>query len=159
MIPPYRSNHASFLELISSNGILVMAWFSGSSEGADKCSIVGANLLPNSTQWSNATLISQKKGYSNQNPVLFFDETTGSFHLFHTQQKASDSSVHDFTAGVGSKEDTSHIWHWLSTDGKGEVWGGAAEVFSQDGSFDRNRILVSMDGYIYPIYYAGMLGV
>lgn len=116
MIPPDRSNHASFLELIPQNGILVMAWFSGSSEGADKCSIVVAHLLANATQWSNATLVSRRDGYSNQNPVLFYDVTTGILNLFHTQQKAALGVVseQDFTAGIGSKEDTSHIWECQS---------------------------------------------
>ena len=39
MIPPYKSNHASFLELLPS-GELVMAWFSGTAEGANNCSLL-----------------------------------------------------------------------------------------------------------------------
>ena len=39
LVPPAASNHASFLELLP-NDDLALAWFSGSAEGADNCSIV-----------------------------------------------------------------------------------------------------------------------
>lgn len=139
-----------------------MAWFSGSSEGADKCSIVIAHLLANGTRWSNATLVSRRDGYSNQNPVLFYDVTTGVLNLFHTQQKAAlgnhSISGQDFGASIGSKEDTSHIWQCQSTDQIGVKWSEPREIFAKDGSFDRNRIIVSsVDGsLIFPIYYSGM---
>ena len=67
LVPPAASNHASFLELLP-NDDLALAWFSGSAEGADNCSIVLA-LLPNgSLQWSRASLVSQRPGYSNRTP-------------------------------------------------------------------------------------------
>ncbi len=59
MIPPYQSNHASFLELLPS-GDLVMAWFSGTAEGANNCSIVVARLPSGSDQWSKALLVSRR---------------------------------------------------------------------------------------------------
>lgn len=158
MIPPYRSNHASFLELVPANNILIMGWFSGTSEGADKCSIVTAYLPPNSTQWSNATLVSRRDGYSNQNPVLYYDTSVNLLNLFHTQQKASSDAGRGLEKErVGSREDTSHIWHCQSTDPLGMKWSEPKEIFTKDGSFDRNRIIESvMDGgLIYPIYYAG----
>ena len=74
MIPPGAANHASFLELLP-DGELAMAWFSGTSEGANNCSIVMASLPPAGDQWSNASLVSRRPGYSNQNPVLFLDTT------------------------------------------------------------------------------------
>ena len=162
MIPPYKSNHASFLELVPANNILVMAWFSGTSEGADKCSIVTAYLLANSTQWSNATLVSRRDGYSNQNPVLYYDTSKNLLNLFHTQQKATLDHGRDLDGGKGvdnvkNREDTSHIWHCQTTDPFGKRWSELVEIFSKDGSFDRNRIIESvMDGgLIYPIYYSG----
>ena len=162
MIPPDRSNHASFLELLPQNGILVMAWFSGSSEGADKCSIVAAHLLGNASQWSNATLVSRREGYSNQNPVLYYDAVTKALNLFHTQQKAklagASRTNSTTTEPVGSEEDTSHIWQCQSTEDGIGGWSEPKEIFTKDGSFDRNRIIRSVvDGsLIYPIYYAGM---
>lgn len=159
MIPPDRSNHASFLEVVAGNGILVMAWFSGTSEGADKCSIVAAHLLANDTQWSNATLVSRREGYSNQNPVLYYDTEGNMLKLFHTQQKAS---AFDDDAGQGeeklrNREETSHIWMSESSDQAGLQWSEPKEIFTKDGSFDRNRIIESVtdDGLIFPIYYAG----
>lgn len=74
MIPPAAANHASFLELLP-DGELLLAWFAGTAEGANNCSIVLANLPPKSTQWSEASLVSRREGYSNQNPVLFLDPT------------------------------------------------------------------------------------
>ena len=148
MIPPFKSNHASFLEMMN-DGTLVMAWFSGTSEGANNCSIVVAHLLHNSTQWTNATLVSRRDGYSNQNPVLFFDAAKGNIlNLFHTQQKA--------TLGEKNREDDSHIWVCQSTDGTALKWTEPKLLFEKDGSFDRNRIIQSLSGgLIYPIYYAG----
>ena len=56
--------------------------------GADLCSIYMARLPANSTQWSEATLLSQRKGYSNQNPVFYYDSKTGCLNLWHSQQVA-----------------------------------------------------------------------
>lgn len=66
-----------------------MAWFSGLEEGASNCSIAIARLTVNSSQWSPGRVVSWRVGYSNQNPVLFEDRTTGVLHLFHSQQPAS----------------------------------------------------------------------
>jgi hypothetical protein len=45
--------------------------------------------LPNGTdQWTSPIVVSQRKGYSNQNPVLFYDNQTNILYLFHTQQDA-----------------------------------------------------------------------
>ncbi len=152
MIPPSKSNHASFLE-IGASGTVLMAWFSGISEGADKCSIVVAHLLENSTQWSNATLVSRRDGYSNQNPVMYFDRTkNNTLNLFHSQQKA--------TLTVQNREDNSHIWTCQSVDALGTKWTEPKLIFAKDGSFDRNRIIQSLNGgLIYPVYYSGQWNI
>ena len=87
MIPPKKSNHASFLEQLSS-GDFVMAWFSGEKEGASNCSIAIARLAAYSSQWSAGVVVSWRVGYSNQNPMLFQDQAT-TLYLFHSQQPAS----------------------------------------------------------------------
>ena len=92
MIPPFASNHASFIEKLS-NGDLVMAWFSGTSEGESNVAIVFSQLKNNSNQWAKAQVVSQRKGYSNQNPVLFYDDKMDTLYLFHSQQEAKKSAV------------------------------------------------------------------
>lgn len=145
MIPPFLSNHASFLEYLPT-GELLMAWFSGVKEGANNCSIVLSRL--NNTQWSKAVLVSRREGFSNQNPVLFFDPTKQTLYLFHSQQPAS-------TEDLGSSEDKAHIWMLQSFDGRGIKWTAPTLLFGKDGSFDRNRIISTLDGsWLYPIYYS-----
>lgn len=57
-----------------------------------KCHVqvaVVVSRLPNGTdQWTSPIVVSQRKGYSNQNPVLFYDNQTNILYLFHTQQDA-----------------------------------------------------------------------
>lgn len=91
MIPPFQSNHASFLERLP-NGDMVMAWFSGSSEGESDVAIVVSRLLNGTAQWTKAKVVSQRKGYSNQNPVFHYDNKTRNLYLFHTQQEAKKIS-------------------------------------------------------------------
>ena len=155
MIPPAAANHASFLEQLPS-GELLMAWFSGTAEGANNCSIVIARLEPGSMQWSKAVLASRREGYSNQNPVLFFDRDKKVLHLFHSQQPASSR-----LAGAGpTSEVHAHIWELLSADGRGLNWTDPSLLFGKDGSFDRNRVILSLENeWIYPTYYSSMFTV
>ena len=62
-----------------------------------------ATLAPETQQWTKAATLSKRDGYSNQNPVLFFDNTTSTLHLFHSQAPAK------------SGESESEIWHLQST--------------------------------------------
>merc|ERR1712196_493299 len=87
MIPPYQSNHASSIEVLP-DGTLAAAWFSGAKEEAPGCAIVVATLPARSSQWSAAKTVSKNAKYSNQNPVLFYDNTTQILHLFHSQAPA-----------------------------------------------------------------------
>ncbi|XP_060581481.1 uncharacterized protein LOC132738072 [Ruditapes philippinarum] len=149
MIPHFKSSHASFIEP-SPNGDLVMAWFSGSAEGESDVAIV-VSRLPNGTdQWTSPIVVSQRKGYSNQNPVLFFDNQTNILYLFHTQQDAK--KVGD--TGLNG-EDSATIWELQSTN-NGMNWTSPKIMFAKAGSFDRNRIVISLKNtWLYPIYYAG----
>ena len=124
---------------------LALAWFSGSAEGADNCSIVLA-LLPNgSLQWSRASLVSRRPGYSNQNPVLFLDPTGQVLYLFYSQQPAAGQR-----SVVGSAEAQANIWMLQSFDG-GVSWTTPRDVFTKNGSFDRNRIIYSLKGdWLFP---------
>lgn len=150
MIVPNKSNHASFLEHLSS-GDFVMAWFSGVKEGASNCSIAIARLAATGSRWSPGQVVSWRVGYSNQNPVLFEDNTTGILHLFHSQQPASST----VQLQVGS-EDHAQVWELTDTSGTGLNWTKPQLLFSKYGSFDRNRIILSLTGaWLFPMYYAG----
>ena len=143
MIPPNKANHASFLELLPT-GDLLIAWFSGTKEGQNDVSIYIARLPLGTDQWSNASLVSRWDGYSNQNPVLFYDPTTKILNLWHSQQPA------------GEGETDAKVWHLQSMDGQGMNWTKPKDLLTTSGSFDRNRVILSLDGgLILPIYYAG----
>lgn len=152
MIPPFASNHASFIEPLP-NGDHVMAWFSGTSEGESNVAIVFSHLKNNSDQWSKAQVVSQRKGYSNQNPVLFHDNKTDVLYLFHSQQEAKTAS-----AGIQS-EDSAEIWVLSAknvTNSTTIQFSPPRVMFKRKGSFDRNRVVVSLrNTWLYPIYYAG----
>ena len=127
MKPPYKSNHAATIEVLP-DGSLVGAWFSGAKEEAPGCAIVFATLPAGAKRWSAARTLSQRDKYSNQNPVLYFDNTTGILHLFHSQAPAE--------AG----ESESEIWHLQSRD-YGANWTAPKAYFDSPGDFPRNRII------------------
>eukprot|EP00039_Didymoeca_costata_P000947 m.48256 g.48256 ORF g.48256 m.48256 type:complete len:373 (-) comp10560_c1_seq2:94-1212(-) len=142
MIPPYLSNHASTLEKLP-DGTLVAAWFSGEKEEASGCAIVFSRLLPNSKGWTAAATLSKRDNYSNQNPVLFYDNTTSILHLFHSQAPAM------------SGESKAQIWH-LQSNTSGETWTKPQPYFTEAGDFPRNRIIRRADGTIlFPFYSQG----
>lgn len=61
-----------------------------------------ATLPPKAAGFTNASVLSQRANYSNQNPVLFYDNATDLLHLFHSQAPAN------------SGEGQSEIWHLQS---------------------------------------------
>lgn len=142
MIPPYKSNHASTIEVLP-DGTIAVAWFSGAKEEASGCAIVFATLPAGSSQFTKAATLSEKDGYSNQNPVLFYDTKTNILHLYHSQAKAE------------SGESKSVIMELQSTD-KGKSWTKPKALFTFPGAFPRNRVIPSLDGgLLFPIYDAG----
>ena len=87
--------------------------------------------------------MSERDGYSNQNPVLWYDTLTGILHLYHSQAKAE------------SGESSSEIIELHSTD-KGTTWTEPKPLFTFPGAFPRNRIIPALDGgVLFPIYNAG----
>eukprot|EP00013_Stygamoeba_regulata_P003730 CAMPEP_0177640960 /NCGR_PEP_ID=MMETSP0447-20121125/6819_1 /TAXON_ID=0 /ORGANISM="Stygamoeba regulata, Strain BSH-02190019" /LENGTH=409 /DNA_ID=CAMNT_0019143061 /DNA_START=1 /DNA_END=1230 /DNA_ORIENTATION=- len=139
--PPFNNSHASFLEIMP-DGSLALAYFSGTQEGQAGVAIVLTQLPPGATEWPLAHTISQRANFSNQNPVLLSDPQSGVFHVFHSQQAAD--------AG----ESDSQVWHLQSTD-NGRTFTTPRPLFTQPGTFDRNRILRAWDGsLVFPIYSA-----
>ena len=144
MAPPNLANHAATLEQLQ-DGTLLLAWFSGTKEEADKCAIVVSRLPPGSAQWAAPVTVSERDGYSNQNPVLFHDASTNLTWLFHSQ----------LAAGAGEGLDT--LWVLQSADG-GVTWTRPSAFldYSADakGVFDRNRIVPRADGsLLFPLYW------
>lgn len=140
LIPPFKSNHAATIEQLS-DGTLTLAWFSGEAEEANDCSIVFASLPPNGTAWSPARNVSGRWGYSNQNPVLFYDTFKSTLHLFHSQAPAR------------SGESAAQIWHLASSD-RGGTFSMPSPFFTEPGDFPRNRIVPRKDGSVLFPYYS-----
>lgn len=101
--PPKDGNHASFIEQITPTGTLAIAWFTG-GEGTPNCSIALSLLHIGADRFTPGLIVSQRANYSNQNPVLYWDNQTAVLHLFHSSQLGN--------AG----ETNSEIWHLQSRD-------------------------------------------
>ena len=104
MVPAGIDNHAATIEQLP-DGSLASAWFAGEVEEASGCAIVVSLLAKGSSSWTNSTTVAKRDKYSNQNPLLFFDDTTGTLHLWHTQAPAE--------SGEGEAE----VHHLSSRDG------------------------------------------
>jgi predicted neuraminidase len=126
------------------DGTLAVAWFSGLKEEADRCAIVFASLPAGTKQWTGAATLSLQDGFSNQNPVLFYDEKAALLRLFHSHAPAK------------SGESKSVILQLTSSD-MGKSW-TKPSLFpggSFHGAFPRNRIIPALDGgLLFPIYNA-----
>ena len=143
LTPPFKSNHASTLEQLP-DGSLALAWFSGEAEEADRCSIVFSTLSKDSDRWENATVLSVQEGYSDQNPVLFYDSSASLLRLYHSHAPAK------------SGESESVIFELNSSD-LGATWTDPSIFLGGTfpGAFPRNRIIYADDGgLLFPIYNA-----
>ena len=137
---PYSSdNHAATLEQLP-DGSLVAAWFGREHEESSGTAIVVSRLAKGSDTWTNRTIVAQRDGYANGNPLLFYDSTTGTLHLWHTQVKAE----------AGEKEAKAH--RLKSHDG-GLVWSDEGQYFDDEGIYIRNRIIRRKDGTLLWPYY------
>jgi predicted neuraminidase len=147
LTPPFESSHASMVEQ-TADGRLHMGWFSGSKEGADGVAIVYSQLDSSAAaaggKFSTAKVLSQRKGYSNQNAVLYAEDKTSTLHVFHSQQ------------GAGAGESQATVWHLSSpvaADGTTGSFTKPTEVFTKPGSFNKNRVVERLDGsWLVPIY-------
>ncbi|CAF3920212.1 unnamed protein product [Adineta steineri] len=138
--PPRSGNHAAFIEEIASSHTLSVAWFSG-GEGTPNCSIALSLLQFGSQQFTPGVIVSERVNYSNQNPVLYWNNQTQMLHLYHSSQLGN--------AG----ETNSEIWHLQSKD-QGITWSTPESFYTLPGAFDRNRIIPTLnnDGLILPCY-------
>ncbi|CAF3786099.1 unnamed protein product [Rotaria sp. Silwood1] len=138
--PPRTGNHASFIEQMTPTGTLAVAWFTG-GENSPNCSIAISILEIESQQFTPGIIVSERINYSNQNPVLFWNNETQILHLYHSSQLGN--------AG----ETNSEIWHVESKD-RGATWSIPKSFYTIPGAFDRNRIISTWknDGVIFPCY-------
>lgn len=142
MIPVSNDNHAATLEQLP-DGSLVAAWFGGESEEASGVAIAVSRLVNGSSAWTNRTIVARRDGYANGNPLLFFDSTTATLSLWHTQVKAD--------AGESDAE----IYRLKSHDG-GKTWSDEGRYFDDKGIYIRNRIIRRKDGsLLWPYYSTG----
>lgn len=59
-----------------------------------------------------------------------------------------------------SSEEHAQIWQLTDASGTGLNWTKPQLLFPKYGSFDRNRIILSLSGaWLFPMYYAGRLTV
>eukprot|EP01101_Sappina_pedata_P012313 TRINITY_DN8439_c0_g1_i1.p1 TRINITY_DN8439_c0_g1~~TRINITY_DN8439_c0_g1_i1.p1 ORF type:complete len:396 (+),score=74.22 TRINITY_DN8439_c0_g1_i1:40-1188(+) len=128
--PAFKESHASFLEVLP-NGDLLCAWFSGMHEGYSGVAIVMSRLVYGSSQWSDFEVLSQREGYSNQNPVIYYDPSRNQVQLYHSQQPASENG----------DETMAHIWRLVSED-NGYSWSKPELAFDHEGIFCKNRMVL-----------------
>jgi predicted neuraminidase len=103
LTPPTTNNHAASIEQMTPSGNLAIAWLSGDL-GKPNCSIAVSLLEVDSQQFTAGIIVSERVNYSNQNPVLFWDNETQILHLYHTSQLGNTS------------EYVSEIWQVHSKD-------------------------------------------
>ena len=105
-------------------------------------------------------------GYSDQNPVLYYNSLINNYRLFHSHQKAKSNALREHQGihggegdvEVGSDESTSSIWMCDCQDQLGTQWTEPRELLKEAGLFDRNIIMPSLQSNtIIFIYYAGKM--
>ena len=101
--PPKTGNHASFVEEMTPSGTLAVAFFTG-GENTANCSIAVSLLPLGSPMFTPGVIVSERVNYSNQNPVLYWDNKTQILHLYHSSQ-----------LGHGG-ERQAQIWHVQTSD-------------------------------------------
>jgi predicted neuraminidase len=134
----FPSSHSSNL-LSLQNGDLLCAYYSGRWEGESGVAIVISHLPKRSAQWTQPTVVAEEAGWAFENPVLF-ESPTGPLWLFYTRQP------------VDAGQSRSQIFYRTSSD-DGKNWTGPKLLFDRPGSFDRQRLLVVGEQWLFPMYY------
>jgi hypothetical protein len=101
--PPRTGNHASSIEQMTPSGNLAVAWFTG-GEATPNCSIAVSLLEIDSPKFTAGVIVSERVNYSNQNPVLYWDNETQILHLYYSSRLGY------------TRETTSELWHVQSED-------------------------------------------
>eukprot|EP00899_Mesostigma_viride_P024868 jgi/Mesvir1/5566/Mv15588-RA.1 len=111
-LQPY--NHGSTMELLP-GGEIVVAWHAGNRVEEPDVSVMTAIRKgarhADMRHFTRPHVTSQKPGWSNHSPVLFFDAESGILHLYHASQPGYVASNTPVT-----------LQHVKSLDGKGASW-------------------------------------
>eukprot|EP01101_Sappina_pedata_P003546 TRINITY_DN1425_c0_g1_i2.p1 TRINITY_DN1425_c0_g1~~TRINITY_DN1425_c0_g1_i2.p1 ORF type:complete len:417 (+),score=49.32 TRINITY_DN1425_c0_g1_i2:49-1299(+) len=145
MHPPFRANHSSFLNSLPT-GDLLMAWFSGSAEGYSDVAIVLSRLVQGSNKWTQTEVLTHREHYSNQNPVIHYNDRNNTVHLYFTQQLES----------LNGDEGNAMIWEMISND-LGHTWSQPKVVLADEGTYIKNRIITGTNDssrWLFPAYFA-----
>jgi predicted neuraminidase len=134
---PSAQNHAAFLSRLP-GGELACVWFGGTMEGMPDISIHMSVLDEAASKWSPATMLSDDRSRSEQNPVLF-NAADGKVWLLYTSQ-------------VSGNQDTSVVRRRISDDG-GKTFGPAETMIADAGTFIRQPIIVLQSGeLLLPVF-------
>jgi predicted neuraminidase len=134
----FPSSHSSNL-LNLKNGDLVCAYYSGLWEDKSGVAIVISRLPKGSNQWTKPEVLAQQAGVAFENPVLF-EPGAGVLWLFYTSQAADTGQTN------------AQVFYRMSHD-NGRSWSGGTALFAKPGSFDRQRLVVSGNEWLFPVYY------
>ncbi|MGC2638025.1 MAG: sialidase family protein [Acidobacteriaceae bacterium] len=121
------------------NGELLCTYYAGVWEGRPGVAIVLARLARGSSQWTPPVVVAQAAGRALENPVLF-EAPGGTLWLFYTTQSGD--------AGQADAE----ILAQTSADA-GRTWGKPRALVAHAGSFDRQRLVVAGDAWLFPVYF------
>lgn len=136
---PYGSCHAAdLLEL--DNGDLLCCWFAGSEEGNADISIALSRLNAGESRWTEPVIISDDPERSEQNPSLFLDPSGVIWAVYTAQTARTPETNPSFNL-----QHTAEIRCKKSAD-NGYTWGKTEVLFSEPGSFCRQKIQVLSNG-------------
>ena len=158
-----QANHAASIEQMVPSGTLAVAWFTG-GEGKPNSSIAVSFLEVGSQQFTPGVIVSQRIGYWDVNPVLFWDNDTQILHLYHVSKLAASHDDYPVLWHVETKDRGNNILQSYLFETKcfaflGSTWSSPEPYYTIPGAFDRNRIIPTFDkrGLIYPCYNSSPL--
>jgi predicted neuraminidase len=127
---PSVQAHAANLAFLA-DGTLACVWFGGTQEGMADISVHCSTLAAGAPGWSEATVLVDDPGRSEQNPILF-PQAGGPLLLFYTSQKSGN-------------QDTAVVRRRRSQD-NGRTWSTADTMIGDAGTFVRQPLHVTPDG-------------
>lgn len=149
-------HHAPCIEVTPSG--LACAFFAGKDEGLDGTSIYVSYLDHGQDTWTTPIRVSYRSGFSNQNPVLWYNKSGNTLHLFHSSQPAAPKAD-----GLMSYESRSVIYTAVASGPGYRTWGSPQQMWSEVknisragsdnvGVLTKNRVVETGGKVILPIF-------